>query len=88
MGNSKIKTLSDKMKDYELVSDYRLTKGTPVIVRIDGKAFHTYTKGLDKPFDNILSEAMNYVCRKLVETVQGCKFAYTQSDEISLLLTD
>lgn len=88
MGNSKIKTLSDRMKDYELVSDYRLTKKTPVIVRIDGKAFHTYTKGLDKPFDSILSEAMNYVCRKLIETVQGCKFAYTQSDEISLLLTD
>lgn len=88
MGNSKIKTLSDRMKDYEVVSDYRLTKRTPVIVRIDGKAFHTYTKGLDKPFDNILSEAMNYVCRKLIETIQGCKFAYTQSDEISLLLTD
>lgn len=88
MGNSKIKTLSDRMKDYELVSDYRLTKRTPVIVRIDGKAFHTYTKGLDKPFDSTLSEAMNYVCRKLIETVQGCKFAYTQSDEISLLLTD
>lgn len=88
MGNSKIKTLSGRMKDYELVSDYRLTKRTPVIVRIDGKAFHTYTKGLDKPFDSTLSEAMNYVCRKLIETVQGCKFAYTQSDEISLLLTD
>lgn len=88
MGNSKIKTLSDRMKDYEIVSDYRLTKKTPVIVRIDGKAFHTYTKGLDKPFDNILSEAINYVCRKLIETIQGCKFAYTQSDEISLLLTD
>lgn len=88
MGNSKIKTLSDRMKDYEVVSDYRLTKKTPVIVRIDGKAFHTYTKGLDKPFDNILSEAMNYVCRKLIEIIQGCKFAYTQSDEISLLLTD
>ena len=88
MGNSKIKTLSDRMKDYEVVSDYRLTKKTPVIVRIDGKAFHTYTKGLDKPFDNILSEAINYVCRKLIETIQGCKFAYTQSDEISLLLTD
>lgn len=88
MGNSRIKTLSDRMKDYELASDYRLTKKTPVIVRIDGKSFHTFTKGLDKPFDSILSEAMNYVCRKLIETIKGCKFAYTQSDEISLLLTD
>lgn len=88
MENSKIKTLSDRMKDYEAVSDYKLIKKTPVIVRIDGKAFHTNTRGLDKPFDDILSEAMNYTCRKLVENVQGCKFAYTQSDEISLLLTD
>lgn len=88
MGNSKIKTLSDRMKDYESVSDIKLTKRTPVIVRIDGKAFHTYTRGIDKPFDEILSEAMNYTCRKLVENVQGCKIAYTQSDEISLLLTD
>ena len=51
MENSKIKTLSDRMKDYEAVSDYKLIKKTPVIVRIDGKAFHTYTRGLDKPFD-------------------------------------
>ena len=84
----KIRTLGDRMKDYEAVSDYKLTKKTPVIVRIDGKAFHTYTKGLDKPFDEILSQAMEDTCKKLVENVQGCKLAYTQSDEISLLLTD
>ena len=88
MSKSKIKSLSDRMKEYESVSDIRLTKRVPVIVRIDGKAFHTYTRGLDKPFDIILSDAMNYVCIKLVETVQGCKIAYSQSDEISLLLTD
>lgn len=88
MSNSKIKTLSDRMKDYESVSDVKLTKRTPVIVRIDGKAFHTYTRGLDKPFDEILSQAMQYVCENLVLTIQGCKLAYTQSDEISLLLTD
>ena len=88
MSNSKIKSLSDRMKDYEDVSNVKLTKRTPVIVRIDGKAFHTYTRGLDKPFDEILAKAMQYVCEKLVKDVQGCKLAYTQSDEISLLLTD
>lgn len=85
---SKIKTFGERMKDYEAVADTRLTKRTPVIARIDGRAFHTYTRGIDKPFDEIMSEAMNYVCRKLVEEVQGCKIAYTQSDEISLLITD
>lgn len=88
MKNLKIKTLSDRMKDYEFVSDYRLTKKTPVIARIDGRAFHTYTKGIEKPFDETMQEAMNFVCRKLVEEVQGCKLAYTQSDEINLLLID
>lgn len=88
MSNSKIKSLSDRMKDYESVSDIKLTKRTPVIVRIDGKAFHTFTRGLDKPFDEILSQVMQYVCENLILSVQGCKLAYTQSDEISLLLTD
>lgn len=88
MSKSKIKSLSDRMKEYEDVSNIRLTKRTPVIVRIDGKAFHTYTRGLDKPFDDELSDAMQFVCEKLVKEVQGCKLAYTQSDEISLLITD
>ena len=90
MGNSKIKTLSDRMKNYELVSDYRLTKRTPVIVRIDGKAFHTYTKGLDKPFDSILSEAMNYVCRSLLlkdwdKSTTDCYFDYRVQKMVSVL---
>lgn len=88
MSKSKVKTLGDRMKEYEFVSDTKLVKRTPVVVRIDGKAFHTYTRGLDKPFDEILSQAMEYTCRNLVQNIQGCKLAYTQSDEISLLLTD
>lgn len=88
MSKSKIKTLSDRMKEYEAVSDIKLTKRTPVIARIDGRAFHTYTRGLDKPFDEIFQEAMGFVCDNLLQTVQGCKLAYTQSDEISLLITD
>lgn len=88
MGNSKIKTLSDRMKEYEDVSNIKLTKRTPVIARIDGKAFHTYTRGMKKPFDEILANIFQNVCINLVQQVQGCKLAYAQSDEISLLLTD
>lgn len=88
MKSQAIKPLSDRMKEYEEVADTKLVKRLPVIARIDGKAFHTYTKDLEKPFDEILSNAFQFVCLNLVKNVQGCKLAYTQSDEISLLLTD
>ena len=55
---------------------------------IDGKAFHTFTKGLKKPYDKIFHDTMNQTTRYLCENIQGCKLGYTQSDEITLLLTD
>ena len=55
---------------------------------IDGKAFHTFTKGFKKPYDEIFHKAMNETMRYLCKNIQGCKIGYTQSDEISLLLTD
>lgn len=55
---------------------------------MDGKAFHTFTQGLKKPFDDILIETMQETARSLCADIQGCKLAYTQSDEITLLLTD
>ena len=78
-----------RMKDnYEMRSRHYLTRRTPVILRIDGKAFHTYTRGLDKPFDSDLiydmMETTVYLCSK----IQGAKCGYAQSDEISILLTD
>lgn len=88
MKSQAVKSLSDRMKEYEDVSNIRLTRRTPVIARIDGKAFHTYTRGMEKPFDEILANTFQKVCISLVQQVQGCKLAYTQSDEISLLLTD
>lgn len=82
-------TLGDRMKkNYENVTRYYLTRRTPVIIRIDGKAFHTFTKGMTKPFDIILSRAMQNTMEYLCRNVQGCVLGYTQSDEISLLLTD
>lgn len=40
-----------RMKEYEAVSKTRLTKRMPVIIRVDGRAFHTFTRGFNKPYD-------------------------------------
>lgn len=80
--------LGKRMKTYESVSRNFLMKRTPVILRLDGKAFHTLTKGFDRPFDEVLMKAMTQTMFYLAQEVQGCVFAYTQSDEITLVLTD
>lgn len=80
--------LGDRMKRYEGVHKTSLMRRSYTIIRIDGKAFHTYTKGLLKPFDKGLIDDMNSTAKYLCENIQGAKFAYTQSDEISILLTD
>ena len=77
-----------RMKEYEYVTRNYLIKKTPVIIRIDGKAFHTFTKGLKKPFDDILSNTMQQTMECLCKSIQGCVLGYTQSDEISLILID
>lgn len=81
-------SLGDRMKQYESVPKLFLVKKVPVILRIDGKAFHSFTKGFQKPFDMILMQTMWETTKYLCENIQGCKIGYTQSDEISLLLTD
>lgn len=81
-------SLGDRMKGYENISRIYLTKRSPVIIRIDGKAFHTFTRGFAKPFDKFFMRAMQITAQKLCEVISGCKLAYIQSDEISLLLTD
>lgn len=81
--------LGNRIKDqYENRTRYFLPRRTYTIIRIDGKAFHTLTRNCEKPFDNDLIGVMNYTCKSLCEDIQGCKFGYVQSDEISLLLTD
>ena len=81
--------LGKRMKEnYEIRTRSFLPRRTNVIIRLDGKAFHTYTKGLDKPFDYKLMDDMMETTKFLCENIQGCKIGYTQSDEISLLLTD
>jgi len=81
-------SLGDRMKAYEDVSRAHLTTKLPVIIRLDGKAFHTYTKGLKRPFSEDLMDVMDTVTKYLCHNVQNCVMAYTQSDEISLLLVD
>lgn len=81
--------LGKRMKEfYEQVPKYRLTRRTPVMIRIDGKAFHTFTRGFDRPFDEVFNNAMNRTMEYLCNNIQGCIFGYRQSDEISLVLSD
>lgn len=81
-------SLGDRMKQYENVSKNRLMRRNPVIIRIDGKAFHAFTRGFERPFDDILIKSMQETMKYLCENIQGCKIGYCQSDEISLLITD
>ena len=82
-------SLGDRMKNnYENISRYYLTRRTPVIIRLDGRSFHTFTRGFKKPFDDILVKSMQETMKYLCENIQGCVLGYTQSDEVSLVLTD
>ena len=81
--------LGDRIKsNYEDRTRYSLPRRTYTIIRLDGKAFHTYTSNLKKPFDMDLIEDMQKATKYLCEHIQGCVMGYVQSDEISLLLTD
>jgi len=81
--------IMQRMKaNYEVRSRTYLTRKVPVIMRLDGKAFHTYTRGLEKPFDEGLIEDMVETAKFLCSEIQGAKCAYVQSDEISILITD
>mgnify|MGYP001102514838 CR=1 FL=1 len=86
--NNKRDSLGERMKQYEAVPKIRLIRRMPVIIRLDGKAFHTFTRGFAKPFDDVLMRTMNDTMKYLCENIQGCVIGYTQSDEISLVLVD
>ena len=81
--------LGSRMKDsYENRTRTHLPRRTYTIIRLDGKAFHTYTKGFKRPYDLGLMRIMDQTAMALCEKIQGAKLAYVQSDEISILLTD
>lgn len=76
------------MKGYENITRNHLISRMPVILRLDGRAFHTFTKGFVKPYDKIFANAMEWTMWYLCENIQGCVLGYTQSDEITLVLVD
>ena len=80
--------LAKRMKGYENCYRIYLPRRSAVIVRIDGRAFHSFTKGFARPYDEIFMSAMQSTMKDLCENISGCKFGYHQSDEISLVLTD
>ena len=73
---------------YEEIPKTKLMRRTPVAIRIDGKAFHTFTRGFQKPFDEVLIKSMQETTKYLCENIQNCIFGFTQSDEITLILVD
>lgn len=82
-------SLGDRMKNnYENVNRFYLTRRMPIVIRMDMKAGHTFTKGMKKPFDDIFVKTMQETMKYLCENIQGCVLGYTQSDEISLVLVD
>lgn len=84
-----MKNLGDRMKQYyENRNRHKLIRRIPVIMRADGKAFHTVTIPCKKPFDEILNNTMVATAQFLMSQVQGAKLSYIQSDEISILITD
>ena len=80
--------LGDRMKNYENIHRNFLSPKNYYILRIDGRAFSSYTKGLDKPFDDNFIRDMQETTKYLCENIQGAQFGYTQSDEITIVFTD
>lgn len=81
--------LGKRMKTfYETIPKTRLMRRVPVAIRIDGKAFHSFTKGFERPFDEVLITSMQETMKYLCQNIQGCVLGYHQSDEITLILID
>lgn len=81
-------SLGNRMKLYERATHFHLPPNSHVVIRVDGRAFHTFTRGCAKPFDHDLMDAMTTATIETAEDMQGFRLAYTQSDEASFLITD
>ena len=81
-------SLGDRMKLYEAVTRFTLPRRTYTIIRVDGRAFHSYLRDAEKPFDLVFMNQMDHVASELCAEMSGAVFSYTQSDEISVLLAD
>ena len=80
--------LGTRMKEYEKRNQYYLQKRTPVARRVDGRSLHTFTKGFKRPFDEVLMKSMQETAKYMCENMGNAKFAYAQSDEITIILVD
>lgn len=81
-------SLGDRMKEYEGRNQYYLQKRTPVCIRVDMRAGHTFTKGFVRPFDEVFGNAMIRTMEYCATNIENCVFSYCQSDEITFVLVD
>jgi tRNA(His) 5'-end guanylyltransferase len=81
-------SLGDRIKRYERAGQHHLPPRQPLLIRVDGRAFHTYTRHMTKPFSPELMGSMTYAMRQTAKDMMGFKLAYHQSDEVTFLLTD
>ena len=80
--------LANRMKEYEKRNQYYLQKRTPVAIRVDMRAGHTFTKGFKRPFDKVFMKSMQETAKYMCKNMGNAKFAYVQSDEITIILVD
>lgn len=85
MNRAEFEALGDKHKKYEGMNQQYFMPMLPIMVRLDGKAFHTFTKGLARPYDARMSHCMAVAAKAVLEITQGL-IAYTQSDEITVII--
>ena len=85
MGKFDKDSLGNRQKTYEAVYKQTLVQKAPIVIRIDGKAFHSFTKKMAKPFDDLIIDTMQKTMLELCKDLATCKFGYTQSDEITLV---
>ena len=81
-------SLGDRIKCYEAVTRHFATPRMPLIIRLDGRAFHTFTRNLQRPFDENFIDAMTGAALQVAKEMQGFKVAYIQSDEVTFCITD
>lgn len=84
----RLDTLEKRMQYYRGLTDHKLMPKTPVLMMLDGRAFSKFCKRFKKPYDDTFINMMNETAKYLCENIEGCKFAYVQSDEISLYVSD
>lgn len=85
---SEFDSVGQRMKDYEKACRSYLDPDSWMVLRLDGRCFHTWTRGLERPYDVGLLDAMGATAQAVCEDISGSVLAYTQSDEISVLFTD